>query len=261
MHFISSPQNGLIRELKAYQEKARKRKQERVFCIEGEKEIRHALKGGFQLKTVFVKEGNANNVDDEAFTDCECIEVANTLFETLCYRKNTSVLIGVAHMQPHQIDRLQLPKKNAFILIAEAPEKPGNIGALLRTSDAMGVDAMLIVNPKTDLYNPNVVRSSVGCLFSVPVGIGTIEEINSFLRDHKIKVFSAALTANAKNYTSQDFTGNVAIAVGTENSGLSPEWLAQDTKEVYIPMDGENDSLNMSVAAGILLAEARRQRN
>ncbi len=222
MQFISSPQNGHIKELKAYQEKARKRKQENVFCIEGEKEIRHALKGGFKLKTVFVKEGNTNNVDDKTFANCECIEVANTLFETLCYRKSTSVLIGVAYMQVHQIDRLQLPKKNAFILIAEAPEKPGNIGALLRTSDAMGVDAMLIVNPKTDLYNPNVVRSSVGCLFSVPVGIGTIEETITFLTNHKINVYSAALTANAKNYTSQDFTGNVAIAVGTEDRGLTP---------------------------------------
>lgn len=261
MQFISSPQNGHIKELKAYQDKAKKRKQESVFCIEGEKEIRHALKGGFRLKTVFVKQGYTDNVNDEAFTDCECIEVANALFETLCYRKNTSVLIGVAHMQSHQLDRLQLPQKNAFILIAEAPEKPGNIGALLRTADAIGVDAMLLVNPKTDLYNPNVVRSSVGCLFSVPVGVGGIEETISFLGDQKINIFSAALTANAKNYSVQDFTGSIAIAVGTEDNGLTDEWLAQNTTQIYIPMAGENDSLNVSVAAGILLAEARRQRN
>ena len=261
MQFISSPQNGHIKELKIFQEKAKKRRQEQLFCIEGEKEIRHALTGGFRLKTVFVKEANTNIVSDIAFANCECIEVNAALFETLCYRKNTSTLIGVAHMKEHQLEGLKLPKKNAFILIAEAPEKPGNIGALLRTADAIGVDAMILVDPKTDLYNPNVVRSSVGCLFNVPIGIGTIAETFSFLEQKEINIFSAALTEKAKAYTLHDFRGNTAIAVGTEDLGLSKNWLAHNTTEIYIPMAGENDSLNVSVAAGILLAEARRQRN
>ena len=261
MQFISRLQNGHIKELKTFQEKAKKRKQEQVFCIEGEKELRHALAGGFQLKTIFVKEGNSTIVNDDVFADCECIEVNAALFETLCYRKNTSTLIGVAHMKEHQLDQLELPEKNAFVLIAEAPEKPGNIGALLRTADAIGVDAMLLVNPRTDLYNPNVVRSSVGCLFNVPIGIATIAETISFLEQKEITTFSAALSEEAKIYTTQDFTGNTAIAVGTEDIGLSTDWLAQKTTQIYIPMAGQNDSLNVSVAAGILLAEARRQRN
>ena len=145
--------------------------------------------------------------------------------------------------------------------MAEAPEKPGNIGALLRTADAMGVDSFIIVDAKTDLYNPNVVRSSVGCLFSVPVITTSLKEVFDFFHHNNIQLYSAALTKNAKTYTAYDFTGPTAIAVGTESEGLSPAWLAHKSTPIIIPMLGQNDSLNVSVAAGIILAEVQRQRN
>ena len=145
--------------------------------------------------------------------------------------------------------------------MAEAPEKPGNIGALLRTADAMGVDCFIIVDAKTDLYNPNVVRSSVGCVFSVPIITSTLTEAFNFFHQNNIQLYSAALTKIAKTYTAFDFTGPTAIAVGTESEGLSPTWLAQKSTPIIIPMMGHNDSLNVSVAAGIILAEVQRQRN
>jgi TrmH family RNA methyltransferase len=145
--------------------------------------------------------------------------------------------------------------------VAEAPEKPGNIGALLRTADAMGVDCFIIVDAKTDLYNPNVVRSSVGCVFSVPIITSTLTEAFNFFHQNNIQLYSAALTKIAETYTAYDFTGPTAIAVGTESEGLSPTWLSQKSTPIIIPMLGHNDSLNVSVAAGIILAEVQRQRN
>jgi TrmH family RNA methyltransferase len=148
---------------------------------------------------------------------------------------------------------------NPLILVAEAPEKPGNIGALLRTADAAGVDAFIIANPKTDLFNPNIIRSSVGCVFTNSIATGTAEEIITFLKEKNIQIYCAALQAS-KNYHLQNYTGPTAIVVGTEATGLSREWLEQSTQNVVIPMQGEIDSMNVSVAAGILIFEAKRQR-
>ncbi|MGB1971642.1 MAG: TrmH family RNA methyltransferase [Flavobacteriaceae bacterium] len=261
MQFLSSAQNPQIKRLKGVQEKAKKRKEEGLFCIEGEKEIRHALKGGIKLNALFVREGYANKIEAAIVSKTELIEVDKSLFESLCFRKKTTQWIGLASTKTHALSQLDLAKKEVCILVAQAIEKPGNIGALLRTADAMAVDALLIANPKTDLYNPNVVRSSVGCLFTVAVGVGTTKEIQDFLDKNKVKIFSAALSQKAKPYTTVDFKGRIAIAVGTEDKGLSQEWLTKNTEEIYIPMRGENDSLNVSVAAGILLSEACRQRN
>lgn len=259
--FLSSSKNPQIKRLKGLQEKAKKRKEEQLFCIEGEKEIRHAIAGDYAIDVIYLKEGHQDILDDPLFNHLDAVILEKSLFEQLCFRKNTTAVMALAQLKTHSIDELILPKTSPFLLIAEAPEKPGNIGALLRTADAMGVDAVLLANPKTDLYNPNVIRSSVGCLFSVPVAIGDIASIFSFLENHNIKTYSAALTKNAKIYTQIDFIGGIAIAVGTEDVGLSTQWLAQHTQQIYIPMLGKNDSLNVSVAAGILLAEACRQRN
>ena len=147
-----------------------------------------------------------------------------------------------------------------MILIAEAPEKPGNIGAILRTADAANVDAVIIANPKTDLYNPNIIRSSVGCVFTNQIATGSTSEIISFLKERNISIYCAALQAS-EIYTTQDFTKATAIVMGTEATGLSAAWLEQSTQNIIIPMQGEIDSMNVSVAAGILIFEASRQRN
>ena len=157
------------------------------------------------------------------------------------------------------INNLSFKTTNPLILVAEAPEKPGNIGALLRTADAANVDAVIIANPKTDLYNPNIIRSSVGCVFTNQIATGTTQEVIEFLNNHNINIYCAALNASA-DYHTQDFTKPTAIVVGTEATGLSSEWLKNSTQNIIIPMQGEIDSMNVSVAAGILIFEAKRQR-
>jgi TrmH family RNA methyltransferase len=149
---------------------------------------------------------------------------------------------------------------NPLILIAESPEKPGNIGALLRTADAAGIDAVWIANPNTDLYNPNVIRSSVGCLFTTQTLIGSNAEMITFLQNNKYQILTAALQDNAVNYLNVDYTVPTAIIVGTESTGLSEEWLHATHQSIIIPMRGTIDSMNVSVAAAVLVFEAVRQR-
>lgn len=260
MLFISSSKNDHVKRLKGIQQKARVRKKQQQFCIEGLKEIEFAVKAGYPIASIFVKEGHANLLGKLKDDKIPTYAVETSLFEQLCFRK-TSQILCIAEIKSHALEHLSLTTSDPLLLIAEAPEKPGNIGALIRTADALGVDAMLIVSPKTDLYNPNVIRSSVGCVFHVPIGMGTLEQIMAFLDQHNIKLYSAALTKKAQVYTTKDYRGAVAIAVGTEDQGLSKSWLQHSTNHIYIPMLGLNDSLNVSVAAGILLAEACRQRN
>lgn len=260
MLHLSSAQNSQIKRLKALQAKAKKRKAEKTFVIEGFKEIAHAINGGYDIETLFLKEGEEQHPLINKIEGIETITVSSSLLEQICYRK-TSKAIAVAQAKEHDLDTFRQKSENPFILVAEAPEKPGNIGALLRTADAMGVDCFIIVDAKTDLYNPNVVRSSVGCLFSVPVITTSLTEVFDFFHHNNIQLYSAALTKNAKTYRAFDFTGPTAIAVGTESEGLSPAWLAHKSTPIIIPMLGQNDSLNVSVAAGIILAEVQRQRN
>ena len=158
------------------------------------------------------------------------------------------------------LDNLKFENKNPLILVAEAPEKPGNIGALLRTADATNLDAVIIANPRTDLYNPNIIRSSVGCVFTNQVATGTTEEVISFLKKKGINFYCAALQASV-NYHTVDYSSPTAIVVGTESTGLSQEWLENSTQNIIIPMEGEIDSMNVSVSAAILIFEAKRQRN
>ena len=154
---------------------------------------------------------------------------------------------------------MNLKTKNPLIIVAEAPEKPGNIGALLRTADAANVDAVIIANPKTDIYNPNIIRSSVGCVFTNQIASGSTTEIIRFLKGLNIDIYCAELKASV-NYNTQDYTKPAAIVVGTEATGLSDEWLQHSTQNIIIPMQGEIDSMNVSVAAVILIFEDKRQR-
>ena len=149
--------------------------------------------------------------------------------------------------------------ENPLILVAEAPEKPGNIGALLRTADAAGLDAVLIANPKSDLYNPNIVRSSVGCLFTNQIATGTTSEIIEFLKQREISIYCATLQ-DSQPYHMQDFTTPTALVVGTEATGLTQDWRDAACQNIIIPMQGAIDSMNVSVAAAVLIFEAKRQR-
>lgn len=259
---INSLQNPFIKQLMQLQEKSRERKKTGLFLIEGEREIGLAIKGGYSIETfIYCKDFYAENGPLLLLNPLvNQIEIPKELYQKLAYRDTTEGIIALAKTKNHSLENLKFNTKYPLILVAEAPEKPGNIGALLRTADAANLDAVFIANPKTDLYNPNIVRSSVGGLFTNQIAIGTTEEIISFLLKNNIAIYCAALQTS-KNYTEINFTKATAIVVGTESTGLSAEWLKNATQNIIIPMEGEIDSMNVSVAAAILIFEAKRQRN
>ncbi|SDR95506.1 RNA methyltransferase [Gramella sp. MAR_2010_147] len=263
---ITSPQNKEVKWLLQLQEKSRNRRKEAAFIVEGKREIHLAIKGGYlPLHLYFVPElvefqeviemAKANNTEPAEIT-----EISKAVYEKLAYRESTEGLIAVFRSQENMLEDLEFTTPSALILVAEAPEKPGNIGAILRTADAAAVDAVIIANPKTDLYNPNIIRSSVGCLFTNKIATGTTAEIIDFLKRRNINIYAAALQAS-EAYHKIDFKEASAIVMGTEATGLSEEWLENSTQNIVIPMHGEIDSMNVSVAAGILIFEAKRQRS
>lgn len=258
---ITSIQNPFIRQLAQLKDKSRERKKTGTFLIEGEREISLALKGGYELETVlfYPELFSETQINDLTNQQINAIEVSKEVYQKLAYRDTTEGVLTVAKSKSHSVSDLEFNTKNPLILVAEAPEKPGNIGAILRTADAANVDAVIIANPRTDLYNPNIIRSSVGCVFTNQIASASTEEIITFLKTKKINIYCAALQASV-NYHTQDFTKPTAIIVGTEATGLSDEWLKNSNQNIIIPMQGEIDSMNVSVAAGILIFEAKRQR-
>ncbi|MCB0464767.1 MAG: RNA methyltransferase [Aequorivita sp.] len=261
---ITSFQNPLIKQIVLLQEKSRERRKTQLFVIEGLREISLAIKGGYLLETLLfcseiIPEEEIFILKESANSEAEFIEITSEIYEKLAYRSSTEGVLAIAHSKTLQLANLQPATSNPLLLVAEAPEKPGNIGAILRTADAANVDAIIIANPKTDLYNPNIIRSSVGCLFTNKIATGSTSEIISFLKENKINIYCAALQASVPYYTC-NFNESTAIVVGTEATGLSNEWLQNSHQNIIIPMQGEIDSMNVSVAAGILIFEAKRQR-
>lgn len=261
---ISSPQNPLVKSVLLLKEKSRERKKTGLFVLEGLLELQLALKGDYVIKTLLFQE---DLISKEAVFGMfqqsdvpEIISVSKSVYQKLAYRETTEGLLAVVLSKTHTLNDLVLKNENPLILVAEAPEKPGNIGALLRTADAANLDAVIIANPKGDLYNPNIIRSSVGCVFTNTIALGTTSEIMSYLKEHHISIFCAALTAS-KNYVKVDYSQPTAIVVGTESTGLTGEWLDNSDQNIVIPMRGEIDSMNVSVSAAILIFEARRQRD
>ena len=257
---ISSTQNPLIKQLVLLKDKSRERKKTNTFVIEGEREIELAIKGHYNIETLLFypsifDETKLNDFSDEI----EIIEISKDVYQKLAHRDTTEGIIAIAKNKPHTIEALEFKTKTPLLLVAEAPEKPGNIGAILRTADAANVDAVIIANPKTDLYNPNIIRSSVGCVFTNQIATGNTEDIIKYLKHNNIAIYSAILQ-DAANYHEQDYTKASALVVGTEANGLSQEWRQASKQNIKIPMQGVIDSMNVSVAAGILVFEAKRQR-
>jgi TrmH family RNA methyltransferase len=241
------------------QEKAKARKQSGTFLIEGKREIEIAIKGGYEIENIlFLPELISETEAYKISINAELIEISKEIYQKLAYRDTTEGILAVAKSKSLQLKDLKL-SKNPLILVAEAPEKPGNIGALLRTADAAHLDAVIIANPKSDLYNPNIIRSSVGCLFTNQIAMGSTTEIIAFLKEQKINIYCATLQ-NSTSYHTQNFTTATALVVGTEATGLTQEWRDAATQNIIIPMQGEIDSMNVSVAAAILIFEAKRQR-
>lgn len=259
---ITSIQNPYIKELYQLKEKSRDRKKSGLFLIEGAREIGLAIKGTYAIETIlyYPELCTENQLNSLSTSQQNIIQISKEVYQKLAHRGTTEGVIAVAKTKSHDLNHIVFKSENPLILVAEAPEKPGNIGALLRTADAANVDAVIIANPKTDLYNPNIIRSSVGCVFTNQIAVGSTSEIIAFLKEKNISIYCAALQAS-EVYTTLDLTKAAAIVMGTEATGLSEEWLQNSTQNMIIPMQGEIDSMNVSVAAGILVFEAKRQRN
>lgn len=270
---LTSTNNGLIKQIVQWQERSRARKKDGLFVVEGLREMNLALEAGYSGSMFFycqdIAQHNATENDNISALDfvksiggqgVKTYAVSLSVYKKIAYRDTTEGVIGVFKTKNHQLQELQLKSKNPLFLVAEAPEKPGNIGALLRTADAAGVDAFLLANPLTDLYNPNIIRSSVGGLFTTTIATGTTQEIIDYLNKHNIAIYSAILQ-EAIPYTQADYTKPSAIVVGTEADGLSETWRTASKAKVKIPMNGAIDSMNVSVSAGILIYEALRQRS
>lgn len=261
MKKIESLQNPLIKHLVQLQGKSKTRKQTETFLIEGVREISLALKGGYKLESVLFSSDiiPENEVIRLIPKNVERIEISTEIYKKLAYRDTTEGILAVAATKSLRLSDLKLPQ-NPLILVAEGLEKPGNLGAVLRTADAAGLDAVLIANPKSDVYNPNIIRASVGCLFTNNIAVGTTDEIVAFLRGHHINIYCATLQ-DAQPYHTKDYTNPTAIVVGTEATGVTKELRQSSDGNIIIPMRGAIDSMNVSVAASILIFEAKRQRN
>ncbi|MCL7763909.1 RNA methyltransferase [Polaribacter sp. Z014] len=261
MKEISSIHNSYIKNLLKLQEKARERRKQALFIIEGKREISLAITANYQFDTIlFYPDLISENEILHLFnSNVNRIVISKEVYQKLAYRDSTEGIIAVTKAKDFSLNNILFENKNPLILVAEGVEKPGNIGALLRTADAANIDAVLIANPKSDLYNANIIRSSVGCVFTNQIATGTSEEIIAFLKEKNINIYAATLQ-NSNEYHQENYTESSAIVVGTEATGLTDVWREAATQNVNIPMQGQIDSMNVSVSAAIILFEAKRQR-
>ena len=253
---ITSLQNPLIKQIVKLREDKKQRQHEGLMLVEGWDEINLALLAGhIPQMLISAPELVSHQIGG---VEVETITVTRAVFEKISYRDNPDGWLGIFPIPKVLLDDLKL-NESPLLIVAESIEKPGNLGAILRTADAAGVDALLVCDPRVDIYNPNVVRASRGTLFTVP----TIETSNAdalaFLRKHNVRIFAA--TPNTEtDYTRQDLRGPLAVAVGTEDEGLSNYWLNEADIHIKIPMLGKVNSLNVSIATALIVYEAVRQR-
>ena len=248
---ISSVQNARIKHVVALQQKSALRREEGFFVVEGRREIAHCIACGYKIEELYVLDGVS--VEREHYT------VSPAVYEKMAYREGTEGIIAVAKCKEHRLKDLSL-KKHPLVVVLESVEKPGNLGAILRTAEAAGVDAVIACDPLTDLYNPNLIRASIGGVFSVPTAVCTSKECIDFLKANKIYILTAQLQ-DSYDYYDYDMCRATAIVMGTESTGLTTVWREAADAHIRIPMLGRLDSLNVSVSAAILMYEAVRQRN
>lgn len=240
--------------------KASERKVEGLFLVEGQKEIKAALDSGFQLHSLYVNSVSDNLIAIQP-SNVPLYFVSEAVYDRITYGVDKEKILAVFHAKERLLDDLQLQSKMPLIVILERVEKPGNLGAIMRTANAAGVDAVIVCDTQTDIYNPNVIRSSRGAVFTTPLAVADSAQVYAWLKKHQLTVASAALTPSAIPYYAFDFKIPLALVFGTEAQGLSEFWLAQSDIHLIIPMKGSTDSLNVSVSAAIITFEAVRQRN
>jgi len=252
---ITSSTNPKIKNLLLLQEKSKARREQGLFVVEGQRELEHCINAGYKVHTVFycpevapVIPGLTGNL----------IEVPEQLYRKIAYRESTEGIIAEVEAKHIGLEDLALPE-NPLIVVLEAVEKPGNLGAVLRSADAARADAVIVCDPLTDLYNPNLIRASIGAIFTVPTVAASSEETIAFLKARGVRILTAQLQ-DSSLYYDVDMKCGTAIVMGTESTGLTNVWRRAADAHIRIPMLGRLDSLNVSVSASILLFEAVRQR-
>ena len=261
-NIITSVQNARVKHVVALQQKSSLRREEGRFVVEGQREIKHCIDGGYEIVEVFSRKEEGGRRKENRLSETL---VSPAVYEKMAYRGSTEGMIAIAKSKEHSLSSLLLPpssfleKKNPLIVVLESVEKPGNLGAILRSAEAAGVDAVIVCDPLTDLYNPNVIRASIGGIFSVPTVACSSQECIAFLKERGIRILTAQLQ-DSYEYYDYDMTGSTAIVMGTESTGLTDIWRQAADAHIRIPMLGRLDSLNVSVSAAILMYEAVRQR-
>lgn len=283
---ITSAQNRKVKELLTLVEKSKARSAAGLFVVEGQRELGHCLDAGFIPETLFIcgevmavqnnavngaKTGHlAENIEgkdglDALIAKAEAlnprlgvVQIPAFLYEKVAYRGSTEGIIAEVHSVPRSLENLRLGER-PLVMVLESVEKPGNLGAVLRSADAAGADAVIVCDPLTDIWNPNLIRSSVGAVFSVPVAVCTSADAIAFLKERGIRILTAQLQ-DSEWYYDTDMTGATALVMGTESTGLTQAWRDSADAHIKIPMLGRLDSLNVSVSAAVLLYEAVRQR-
>lgn len=283
---ITSAQNRKVKELLTLVEKSKARSAAGLFVVEGQRELGHCLDAGFIPETLFIcgevmavqnnavngaKTGHlAENIEGKDGLDAlvakaealnprlGVVQIPAFLYEKVAYRGSTEGIIAEVHSVPRALEDLRLGE-SPLVIVLESVEKPGNLGAVLRSADAAGADAVIVCDPLTDIWNPNLIRSSVGAVFSVPVAVCTSADAIAFLRKRGIRILTAQLQ-DSEWYYDTDMTGATALVMGTESTGLTQAWRDSADAHIKIPMLGRLDSLNVSVSAAVLLYEAVRQR-
>ena len=272
-NIITSPQNARIKHVVALQQKSSLRRKEGLFVVEGRREIEHCIECGYEVVELFTvlseESAPSGRADSLQFTvDYPATIVSRLVYEKMAYRGSTEGLMAVVKVKDHRLFSLLAPHStlherfslhSPLIIVLERVEKPGNLGAILRTAEAAGVDAVMVCDPLTDLYNPNLIRASIGGVFSVPVAVCTSEECIRFLKERHIRILTAQLQ-DSYEYYDYDMRQATAIVMGTESTGLTQQWREAADAHIRIPMLGRLDSLNVSVSAAILMYEAVRQR-
>ena len=255
MKFISSRQNSKIKNFLALREKSKERKKQNYFVIEGKLEIERALIGNYNFKTIFICEGYENLFNEYKNQITEFILIEKNLFKKISFRNGSEKYLGIGFCKNHSLSNFKL-LDNGIYLVAQAIEKPGNIGALIRTSAGLGIAGVILTDPLTDIYNPITIRTSLGSIFTQSIISCDSESLLKVFINKKINVLSTFINKNSTSYKKAKYSKPCAIIVGNESKGLTTKWMSNSNQHIHIPMKNNIDSLNVSVAAAILVQEA-----
>jgi TrmH family RNA methyltransferase len=257
---ISSPSNPKVKNLAALSEKQKERREQGLFVVEGDRELRHCIEAGFTVESLFICPEIAGGVPEGLpVPERSIFRVTPEVYSKVAYREGTEGIIAEVRERKLSLGGLQFHRKNPLVIVLEGVEKPGNIGAVLRTADGTGADAVILCGCPTDIFNPNVIRASLGSIFTVPTVCCESAEAIRWLKDNEISIYTAQLQ-DSRPYYDSDMKRACAIVLGSEDKGLTQAWRDASDAHVLIPMLGRMDSLNVSISASILCYEAVRQR-